>query len=127
MTRKLLNQYADQSRAHMKIGIIFLVLIFLLSNSQSQTTMATTQTSDLLQTSDLATTNWEVETVDSGIEVGVYASLALDSNGYPHIAYIIGGSDPDSTMDDGVSYAYKDAGGWHTQSVPLGLVDDEYA
>jgi len=31
--------------------------------------------------------NWSIETVDSTAAVGKYTSIALDSNGYPHISY----------------------------------------
>jgi hypothetical protein len=31
---------------------------------------------------------WHIETVDSEGNVGLYASLALDGGGYPHISYL---------------------------------------
>ena len=34
-----------------------------------------------------AADDWHIETVDSDGYVGEYTSLALDSNGYPHILY----------------------------------------
>jgi len=127
MTRESTHPCAKRGRARRRMAAILVILVFLLFAGQSQSTRVTSQARGLPQTSALAATNWEVETVDSGTEVGVYASLALDGSGCPHIAYIDGGSDPDSVMDDSLSYAYRDAGGWHTQSVPLGLVEDEYA
>jgi hypothetical protein len=30
---------------------------------------------------------WSIETVDAAANVGQYSSIALDSNGYPHISY----------------------------------------
>lgn len=45
-------------------------------------------------------TSWEIETVDSVGEAGLYTSLALDSAGFPHI------SDFDDANDT-VEYAWK--------------------
>ena len=95
--------------------------------NRNQNTLAKFYSEDQTQHANLAAADWQIETIDSGTEVGVYSSLALDSSGYPHIAYIDGGSDPDSVMDDSLSYAYKDSQGWQVQSVPIGLVEDEYA
>jgi hypothetical protein len=47
--------------------------------------------------------------VDSGVGVGKYNSLALDSNGNPHIAYAEGGSSSGS-----LKYAKKWLGSWGT-------------
>ena len=49
---------------------------------------------------------WSIETIDSTEDVGYDTSLALDTNGYPHISY------RDWTNGD-VKYAYQDASGWH--------------
>jgi hypothetical protein len=53
---------------------------------------------------------WNITTVDSAGNVGLYTSIALDGNGYPHISYY------DSTHEY-LKYAYKDASGWHTEVV----------
>ena len=41
----------------------------------------------LLGCSGFALAGWEFETVDGTVGTGQYSSLALDSNGYPHIVY----------------------------------------
>jgi hypothetical protein len=53
---------------------------------------------------------WQVEVVDSSVWVGIYSSLAIDSQGYLHASYI--GIDPYR-----LCYAYQDASGWHTETV----------
>ena len=53
-------------------------------------------------------TGWHVEIVDDGYYIGRYTSLALDSDGNPHISYT-GGSQ--------LKYAYKAAGEWHIEIV----------
>lgn len=64
---------------------------------------------------------WHTEdaTTESGTE-GDYCSIALDEDGYPHISY----KDYLVTEPDGhLKYAYKDATGWHIESVTY---DGEY-
>jgi len=53
---------------------------------------------------------WHYEVVDKSYGVGTYASLALDTMGYPHISY------RDASNDD-LKYAYKDGAGWHTATI----------
>jgi len=55
---------------------------------------------------------WSVEEVDISAGAGYYASLALDSAGYPHISYHVNGN------ITALKYAYKD--GWHSQVVESG-------
>ncbi len=54
---------------------------------------------------------WVNESVDASTTAVVYPrSLALDSSGYPHIAYY------DSTNQD-LKYAFKDSVGWHIGTI----------
>lgn len=71
--------------------------------------------------------NWQREVVDFGGEVGVWTSLALDSQDRPHIGYI-------NQSTSGVVYAFKTGTTWITEAVdglPLGggslviAVDDQ--
>ena len=60
---------------------------------------------------------WTTTQIDNNTE---YSSIAIDANGYPHIAYYqnsISGNNPE------LKYAYEDKNGWHIQTVestPLG-------
>ena len=66
-------------------------------------------------------TGWHTEnaTTEGGTE-GTFCSIVLDGNGYPHISY----KDYNVTLPDGhLKYAYKDATGWHIESV---AADGEY-
>jgi predicted CXXCH cytochrome family protein len=56
-----------------------------------------------------AVSNWQIETVDSTGSVGASSSIALDTDGYPHISYY------DHTNGD-LKYAYKDGSGWHIET-----------
>jgi PKD repeat protein len=57
---------------------------------------------------------WHVETAEnpesSGRYPGLFTSLALDGNDYPHISYFHG-------SDNELKYAYKDIAGWHVETV----------
>jgi hypothetical protein len=63
---------------------------------------------------------WQLETVDTQREVGMRASLALDSEGFPHIAYKYQDT---SGSGEAVRYAFKDAAGWHIDTASSGYVD----
>ncbi|HEC80650.1 MAG TPA: T9SS type A sorting domain-containing protein [Firmicutes bacterium] len=56
---------------------------------------------------------WHIETVDSVGDVGKDTSIALDSNGYPHISYY------DSTNYD-LKYAKWTGSGWDIETVDSG-------
>ena len=59
-------------------------------------------------------TTWSIEVVDSGVDVGRFASLRLTSNGYPRIAYYDAGGN--------LKYAWKDTGQWMAETVDAGGV-----
>ena len=59
---------------------------------------------------------WHPETVEKGGNVGRYTSLALAGNGYPHIGYSQLSTAP-IPAPLSIKYAYKDAAGWHIESV----------
>jgi hypothetical protein len=57
---------------------------------------------------------WHIQTVDSAVNaVGYYTSLQLTPTGWPAISYY------DWGYGD-LKYTYKDASGWHTQTVDSG-------
>ena len=58
---------------------------------------------------------WQIENL---LPVLNDASLALDSQGWPHIGYDKPG-DASNGYNSSVWYAYKDAGGWHHQIVSM--------
>jgi len=53
---------------------------------------------------------WQFETIDSAGSVGSYPEIALDSQGYKHVAYY------DSGLGD-VKYAYWDGDSWNIETV----------
>lgn len=53
---------------------------------------------------------WNTETVDASEGVGLYASLALDNSGNPHISYF-------NTTGNDLKYAKRTASGWVTEIV----------
>jgi len=55
-------------------------------------------------------TNWEIEIADSSLFVGEYASLIVDSMGYPHIAYY------DET-NGSLKYARKISSTWFVETI----------
>jgi PKD repeat protein len=51
---------------------------------------------------------WNYETADDSPLTGLYPSLALDAEGKPHVSYV-------DYTNHVLMYAYRDAGGWHTE------------
>lgn len=60
-------------------------------------------------TTELAGT-WQIEVPDVEGLTGLWTSITMDANGYPHISYFY------DTADD-LRYTYRDASGWHTETV----------
>lgn len=60
---------------------------------------------------------WHIQTVQTDAYMGGYTSLALDNDGFPHIAYYWS----TSPWDGDLRYAYMDDAGWQ-----LELVDSEH-
>lgn len=52
---------------------------------------------------------WNIETVDSGGNVGYACSIAIASGNYAHIAYC-------DTTNSKLKYAYRDSGGWNFEN-----------
>ncbi len=61
------------------------------------------------------TATWQTEIVDNSGSVGLKASLATDSNGFPHISY----EDFIATLAQRLKYAYWDGAGWISQTVSI--------
>jgi hypothetical protein len=61
-------------------------------------------------------TGWHTQTIDADGDAGWSSSLAIDSLGYAHIAYLA--SNPDTHL----MYAYQDAAGWHIATVDSDFV-----
>jgi len=59
-------------------------------------------------------TDWNTTIVDPVTYTGRYSSIAIDSNDYPHISHTYQTS---GTFISDLKYAYKDASGWHNQTV----------
>ncbi len=59
--------------------------------------------------------SWVIETVDSSLNVGLYTSLALDSDDKPHIAYF-------DSSNMRLKYAFYDGSSWQ-----ISVVDSTYA
>jgi hypothetical protein len=60
--------------------------------------------------------DWQLQAVDSGQQVGGGNSLVLDGNGNPHITYCDEGS-------PAVKYAYRTASGWQVLTIESGLAE----
>ncbi len=65
---------------------------------------------------------WHTEQADgAGANSGLYTSITLDASGYPHISYLEWyNSGPYGEPLYNLKHAYKDAGGWHTETADSG-------
>lgn len=61
--------------------------------------------------------NWAPEIVDTNAGAIPWTSLAMDSNGYPHIAYYF----ENTAIRGDLRYARKDASGWTMQTIETGV------
>jgi hypothetical protein len=59
-------------------------------------------------------TGWQIQTIRSGFSDFLAVSLALDEVGNPHISY---SSNNKSNTSDFLYYTFRDAAGWHFQTV----------
>lgn len=64
---------------------------------------------------------WQIEAVVE-VRPDAFVSLALDSQGWPHVAYEDRGH-PDIGYNSGVWYGYQDADGWHHQMISMFAMD----
>jgi hypothetical protein len=64
----------------------------------------------LTLTGAMSADRWHIVTVDSGLYMGEYADLALDSSGYPHFSYYDG-------FNEDLKYACWDGAAWHIETV----------
>jgi uncharacterized repeat protein (TIGR01451 family) len=65
-------------------------------------------------------TSWNTFDVDGNVHTGRYSSIAIDRNDYPHISHHYEFSNTSS-----LKYAYKDALGWHNQTVDSSVTDTD--
>ncbi|MEW6182915.1 MAG: Ig-like domain-containing protein [Bacillota bacterium] len=65
---------------------------------------------------------WHTEQASgAGVNSGLYTSIILDASGYPHISYLEWyNSGPYGEPLYNLKHAYKDAGGWHTETADGG-------
>ncbi len=68
------------------------------------------------------TTQWQIQVVEDGEYVGQYSSIAVDSNGNPHISY----SYSTGEINGDLKYASKDSTGWSTETVDSAPRAGEY-
>jgi len=58
------------------------------------------------------TSGWEATVLDSGLQFAWRTAIAVDTGGYPHIAY-------HSPKGFGMNHAFRDTAGWHIEEVDL--------
>ena len=56
--------------------------------------------------------SWDITTIDSDGDVGLYNAIAVDSASRPHISYV-------DASNHGLKYAYFDGAGWNIESVDV--------
>ena len=72
----------------------------------------------VLLTAGTSFAQWNFETVDNSVNVGWYSSIAIDSDNYPHIAYL-------DAYNNALKYACWTGTEWFIETVDTGVGPDE--
>ncbi|MCB0036790.1 MAG: hypothetical protein KDE51_22315, partial [Anaerolineales bacterium] len=127
VTNNAIGAYADGASTTPKISRDGLQLAFA-SAATDLVTDDDNNVSDIFVTSEtrlvggtLPPLNWQLQTLDVGGDAGAYTGMALDSKGYPHIAYI----SRQGPFISVLNYARWDGVMWQVATVDEGSNFDE--